>query len=151
MATATFDSFFKALRKGEVPAALYLHGPEEVLKEEALRELLERNVDAGLRDLKVDQRSAGTITPWEVDYLCNTVPMMADRRVVIIRDVEAWNRRAKAKAEVLRYLERPVPTTVLVLIQGGSDDAADPELAKKALAVAAEPLPHDRAKKWLLH
>src|ERR1051326_2311063 len=46
--------------------------------------------------------------------------MMADRRVVIIREVEAWNKRARGKAALLHYLEKPAPETVVVLVQGAA-------------------------------
>jgi DNA polymerase III delta subunit len=76
--------------------------------------------------------------------------MMGDRRVVVIRDVEAWNKRAKAKAAVLHWLGRPAPETILILVQGGADPERDPDLAAATSHAAAEPLTLDRAKKWLL-
>jgi DNA polymerase-3 subunit delta len=149
MPSQSFDAAFKALRKGEVPPALYLYGPEEVLKEEAIRELIDRTLDPSLRDFNLDQRSAVTLDPDDVEALCTTLPMLAARRVVIIRDVEAWSRRAKAKTQVLRYLDRPVPETVMVLVQGSADPDPDTDLVKRTTAVAVEPLPPDRAQKWL--
>lgn len=150
MPTQPFDSFFKALRKGAIPSAIYLHGPEDVLKEEAVTEILDRTVDRALRDFNVDQRSAATLDPEAAETCCNTLPMMSDRRVVIIRDVEAWNKRAKAKVMVLKYLERPAPETVLILVQGSAEDEVDADLAARAVTVAATPLPPERAKRWLL-
>jgi DNA polymerase-3 subunit delta len=151
MPTQAFDPFFKTLRKGDVPGAIYLYGPEEVLKDEAIGEILERTVDPSLRDFNLDQRSATTLDPEGAEIVCNTLPMMADRRVVIIRDVEAWNKRAKAKAVVLEYLSRPAADTILILVQGAAEEGADPDLAAKTVAVAAQPLAPDRAKRWLLH
>jgi len=150
MPTQAFDPFFKALRKGDIPRAVYLHGPEDVLKEEAIGEILDRTVDPSLRDFNVDQRSAATLDPETAETICHTLPMMADRRVAIIRDVEAWNKRAKAKSMVLKYLEAPAPETVLILVQGPGEDEADPDLAVKTVSVAALPLPPERAKRWLL-
>lgn len=150
MATQGFDQLFKALRKGEFPTALYLHGTEDVLKEEAIGELVSRALDPSLKDFNFDQRSAATLDPEDAETLCNTLPMMSDRRVVIIRDVESWAKRAKAKTAVLRYLERPAPETILILVQGSTEADADAELAKRTLTVSADPLPPERAKKWLL-
>ena len=151
MPTQPFDPFFKALRKGEIPSAIYLHGPEEVLKDEVIAEILDRTLEPSLRDFNLDQRSATTLDPEAAETICHTLPMMADRRVVIIRDVEAWNKRAKAKGVVLKYLERPAPETVLILVQGPAEDGVDPDLAAKAVAVAALSLKPDRAKRWLFH
>src|SRR5262245_59738124 len=115
MPSTAFDSFFKALRKGEVPGVIYLHGTEDVLKEEAIAEILDRAVASTLRDFNVDQVSAADLAPERAETLCNTLPMMAERRVVVIRDVEAWAKRAKGRAAILRFLERPAPETILIL------------------------------------
>lgn len=150
MRTESFDTLFKALRKGEVPGSLYLHGPEDVLKEEVVAEVLDRAVDPSLRDFNYDQRSAASLDPEQAETLCTTLPMMADRRVVVIRDIESWNKRAKAKAAVIRYLERPAAETILVLVQGSTEEDVDADLAAKTLSVRMDPLPSDRAQRWLL-
>ena len=150
MASLAFDPFFKAIRKGEIPNAVYLVGAEDVLKNEAIEEIVARVLDPSLKDFNFDQRSAADLDPETADTLCNTLPMMADRRIVVIRDVEAWNKRAKAKAAVLRYLERPAAETILLLVQGGTDLEVDSELAGRTTVVEADPLPPERAKKWLL-
>jgi DNA polymerase III subunit delta len=149
MASLSFDDLFRALRRGEVPGALYLHGAEDVLKDEVVATLLDRVVDPALRDFNVDVRSATSLDPEQAETLCHTLPMMADRRVVVIRDVEAWNRRARAKGAVLRYLERPAPETVLILVQGASDADPDAELAARTTTMAADPLPPNRAERWV--
>ncbi len=150
MPALTFDALYKSIRKGEIPGAIYLHGPEDVLKDELIAEITGRVLDPGTRDFNLDIRSAATLDPDAVEALCGTVPMMAERRVVVIRDVEAWNKRARAKAAVLSFLARPAPETVLILVQGGSDPDADPDLAARTTHAASQPLNLERAKKWLL-
>jgi len=146
----SIDTLFRALKKGELAGAYYLHGPEDILKDEAIRGILDAALEPGLRDFNVDQRSAGQLDPDDVATLCTTVPMMADRRVVIIRDVEAWKRKTKARAAVVKYLARPVPETVLILVQGAGEEGQDAELVEHTCAVRFDPLPPDRALKWLL-
>lgn len=150
MPTMTFDAFYKALLKGEIPNAIYLHGAEEVLKEEAVSAIIARTLEPSLKDFNFDQRSAANLDPEAAETLCQSLPMMAERRVAIIRDVEAWNKRAKAKATVLKYLEHPASETILILVQGSGETDVDADLASRTVAVAAEPLPEDRAKRWLL-
>jgi len=150
MPKLTFDSFFKGLRKGEIPNAIYLHGAEDVLKEEAVLEIVTRTLEPSLKDFNFDQRSAAGLDPEGAETLCQSLPMMADRRVAIIRDVEEWNKRAKAKTTVLKYLERPAAETILILIQGSGEAEIDSDLAARTVTVAADPLPEDRAQRWLL-
>jgi DNA polymerase III subunit delta len=150
-----FDTFSKQLRAGSIPPVIYLYGEEDVLKDEAVRAVIERVVDPGVRDFNFDQRSASQLDPEAVETLCNTLPMMAERRLVVIRDVEIWQKRAKARGAVLHYLERPAAETVLVLVQGASREKAeqsepDPDLLRLASAVEVERLGPKLAEKWVL-
>ena len=146
----TLDALLRSLPKGELAPVYYLHGPEDILKDEAVQAILERALDPGLRDFNFDQRSAGQLDPEAIFSLCTTLPMMADRRVVVLRDVEGWKRKPRTRAAFLKYLERPARETVVILVQGAAEDAEDKELVRGAYAVACEPLPAERAKRWLL-
>jgi DNA polymerase III subunit delta len=149
MPAQTLDAFFRALPKEEPARAYYFHGPEDLLKDEALRAILDRALDPSLRDFNLDQRSAGQIDADLLFALCTTLPMMAERRVVVLREVEGIKRKPKLRAALLEYLGRPAPDTVLVLIQGANEENEDKEIAKATVAVACAPLPEDRVLKWL--
>ena len=56
--------------------------------------------------------------------------MMAERRVVVLREVEALKRKPKVRAALLEYLGRPAPDTVLVLVQGAGEETEDKEIAR---------------------
>ncbi len=138
-----------AVRKGALAPAYYLFGAEDVLKDEIARAVIDRALDPSVRDFNLDQRSAASLDPEAIEALCNTLPMMADRRVVVIRDVEAWKRKAKARAALLRYLERPAAETVLLLIQGPGEEDADKDLARLAVTVECDALPAAELMKWI--
>ena len=125
MPAHSFDALFRSLSKGELAPVYYLYGLEDVLKDEAVRAILDRALDPAMREFNLDQRSAAQLDPEEIHALCNTLPMMAQRRVVVIREVEAWRRKTKSKSEFQRYLERPSPETVVVLVQGSGEEAED--------------------------
>jgi DNA polymerase III subunit delta len=144
------DALFRSLSKGELAPVYYLHGPEDVLKDEAVRMILDRALDPALRDFNFDQRSVAQLEPEEIHSLCNTMPMLADRRVVVLRDVEGWKRKTKGKAEFLRYLEHPSAETVVVLVQGAGEDAEDNELSRNAYTIRFDPLPSERAERWVV-
>src|ERR687889_967300 len=150
MPAHSMDALFRSLGKGEVAPVYYLHGLEDVLKDEAVRAILDRALDPAMREFNLDQRSAGQLDPEEIHSLCNTLPMMAERRVVVLRDLEAWRRKAKSRAAFLRYLEHPSPDTVVVLIQGSADEGEDKEVSRSAYTVRLDPLPTNRAIKWVL-
>jgi DNA polymerase-3 subunit delta len=145
----TYGESGKLLSQGDVAPAYYFFGPVDILKDEALAGLLDRVLDPSLRDFNYDQRSATQLQAEDVESLCTTLPMMADRRVVVIRDVESWAKKARAKSAVLRYLDRPALETVLVLVQGGAEPDADTELVARATAIDFQPLTDAKAEKWV--
>ena len=112
--------------------------------------ILDKALDPSLRDFNFDQRSAAQLDAEDVHALCNTLPMLSERRVVLLRDIEGWKRKTKGRAEFLRYLERPSPDTIVIMVQSSSEPAEDKELAAGAVAVRFDPLPPERAAKWLL-
>ncbi len=145
------DALFRSLNQGNLAPVYYFFGPEDVLKDEAVRAIVDKALDPTLRDFNFDQRSAAQLDAEEVHALCNTLPMLADRRVVLLRDIEGWKRKTRGRAEFLKYLERPSAETVVIMVQGAAEESEDKELAAGAYAVRFNPLPPERAHKWLLH
>src|SRR5437773_1446317 len=139
MAALTLDALLRSLKKGApVPEPVYLlHGDEDVLKDEAVRALVDSAVGSS-RDFNLDVRFAPDLTPESFHALVNTPPMMAERRAVVIRGVEqVGKRKTKLRDEVVRYLASPNPTTVLVLVVAAGEEA-DADLVRASAAVAVE-------------
>jgi DNA polymerase-3 subunit delta len=151
MGALTFDALLRSLKQGALDPVYYLHGDEDVLKDEAVRALLERAVDPASRDFNVDQRGAPDLDPAAFNALVNTPPMLAATRAVVIRGMEQLRKTAKVRQELLRYIDSPSPTTVLVLVHGAGEPP-DAELVRAgATVVAVEPLPPARVERWMAH
>src|SRR5574342_177795 len=118
MGALTFDALLRSLKQGVPHPVYYLQGDEDVLKDEAVRALLDRAVDPAARDFNVDQRAAAELDPESFHALVNTPPLLTATRAVVIRGLEQLRKTAKVRQELARYLESPNPTTVLVLVHG---------------------------------
>jgi len=94
------------------PAYLFW-GDDEWRKDAALRELLRAAVDPASRDFNLDQLRGSEVDADGVSTILGTPPMMADRRVVVIRDVSAMKKGPRAALD--RYLAKPAPDVVLAL------------------------------------
>src|SRR4051794_7744647 len=106
MPKLSIDALLRTARRGEPLAPVnYLYGPEDLLKEEAIEAVIACALDPGLRDFTLEVRRGSQLAREAVYSLCNPPPMMAERRVVVIRDVETWKRKAKAKETFLAYVE----------------------------------------------
>src|SRR5512145_2638869 len=114
----------KALRnairaRGPFEPVYYLHGADDYLKEDALRDLIASAVDPATRDFNLDVRAAPELDAEAIGSLLGTPPMMADRRVVVLRDVQALKKDARGALE--QYLARPASDVVLVMIAPASE------------------------------
>ena len=148
MGALTFDALLRSLKRGAPDPVYYLHGDEDVLKDEAIRAVLERAVEPGARDFNVDQRGAADLDPESLHALVNTPPLLAPARAVILRGVEQVKKTSSLYKELVRYLAAPNPTTVLVLVQGAGEKP-DASLVREATAVAVERLPPERVARWM--
>src|SRR2546430_17676600 len=95
MGALTFDALLRRRKQGGVGgtaaalgAVYYLHGDEDVLKEEAVRALVDRALDPGARDFNFEQRRAGDLDPEAFHSLVNTPPMLAAPRIAVVRGIE---------------------------------------------------------------
>ncbi|HEX3926922.1 MAG TPA: DNA polymerase III subunit delta [Gemmatimonadales bacterium] len=144
----TPDRLRAALDKGTIAPAYYIHGGEALLKHQAVADIMERALDPGTRDFNLDLLSAQQVEPGALAAACATLPMMAERRVVVLRDVESWKRKSKAKLPAVAYLEHPAVETVLVIVQGNDDDP-DEDIARHCATVDCSPLTGEALEAWL--
>ena len=148
----TLDALLRSLKKGAPELVYLLYGDEDVLKDEALRMLVDAAIGGEAnRDFNLDARFASDLTPEQFHALVNTPPMLAERRAVLVRGMEhLGKRKTKLRDEVVRYLAAPNPTTVLALAYGAGEEP-DADLARAATAVLVEPLSPERIPRWLQH
>ncbi len=156
MPRQSYDDLQRALGRGELAPVYYLYGSEEILKEESTRAIVDRALEPHERDFNLDLREAKQLQPEDLHNLVNTLPMMATRRCVVIREIEAWARKAAVRDVLLRYLTNPSNDTVLVLVETAPkeekrDYKPDEELTGRSYAVDFKELAPERVPKWLAH
>jgi len=151
----THDDLLRALGRSELAPVYYLHGTEDVLKEEATRAIVDQALAPHERDFNFDQRSASQLDPETLHSLVNTLPMLASRRAVVIRDIEGWKKKAAQREVLARYLDNPSADTVLILVESAPNEekqrgyAPDAEIAARSYAVDFAPLEPARVARWL--
>src|SRR5881296_548326 len=109
-------------------------------------------LDALLRSLKKGAPPSATVylLYGDEDVLKDeAVPMLAERRAVVIRGIEQLGKRkTKLRDEVLRYLAAPNPTTLLVLVVAAGEEP-DPDILRASTAVLLDALAAERVPRWL--
>ncbi|MGH7644075.1 MAG: DNA polymerase III subunit delta [Gemmatimonadales bacterium] len=148
MGALSSDALFGGLQQLAPDLVYYLYGDEEVLKDEAVGALIGRVLEPSTRDFNFDSRDAAALDAEGFNALVNTPPMLAERRIVVLRGVEQLRKKSKPRDELLRYLDSPNPTTVLVLVQGAGDPP-EPDLETRTTAVAFDRLPLGGVATWM--
>jgi DNA polymerase-3 subunit delta len=148
MASAGEKALHAALKTRVFDPVYYLFGEDDFLKEHATRDLVDAAVDPATRDFNLEIRRAGELDAETLDALLSTPPMLAERRVVVLRDVDKLKKAARTLLD--RYLGRPAHDTVLVLV-APSGAKPDKTLSVHATAVEYAPLTGDRLPRWVTY
>ncbi|UFS68982.1 DNA polymerase III subunit delta [Geomonas sp. RF6] len=107
------EEFDRMVEKG-TPGPLYLlYGDEPYLVERAVKKLMDRVVDPGLRDFNLDIFYGNECKGAEIFGAAQTLPTFAERRVVLVK--KGGDLPAAAQEVLLSYLQDPAPETCLIL------------------------------------
>lgn len=147
MPPVSMRAFKTALEHAKPDAVYALHGENDFLKDEKVRDLLDALVDPATRDFNCDMLRGGEAAPGILDAALNALPMLSTRRVVVVRDAGALKKPAKAVLD--RYVAHPSPEAVVVLVYAG-DDAPDAAIAGHASMLELRALTPDEAAAWTM-
>ena len=118
-------AFFDQVKKGEIQSLYLMEGTEEYIKQQAVRNLCQKLLPAGLEELNLTD-----LTDPEADALiaaAETLPFMAEKRIVIIRECSLLTAGKKAEnedkaAQIAEYVQHVPPTACLVFFVKGKAD-----------------------------
>jgi DNA polymerase-3 subunit delta len=130
----------------------YLHGTDELRKVAAARALVELHLDPATRDFNYDLLRGSEVTVETLATVLGTPPMMAEWRVVLLRETQALASSPRARELIAATAESPPPGLALILLS--SEPASTARFYKdlKKTARAAEfrpPSPNDLPG-WLM-
>lgn len=110
------DPLRVVLEQGPRDGVFFLYGDDSYRKDEAARTLVDLHVDEATRDFNLDVLWGSDVDVEALARILATPPMMAARRVVLIRDVEAFASSPRARDVILELAENPPPDLTCVLV-----------------------------------
>lgn len=148
MPAATPRALRTAFDAGSFDPVYVLFGDEDYIKEEVVRLLIARAVDPAMRDFNLDTRRGPELDAAGLRSLLEQLPMMAERRVIVVREAHALKKPALGALD--RYLAKPSADIVLVLMLPAGEE---PEKTWPARSTTCEckPLSEDGVMKWVAH
>jgi DNA polymerase III subunit delta len=148
MSTAALRILRDTLKQGSFSGAYYICGVDDFQKEDAMKQLIAAAVDPATRDFNLDIRRAQEVDARAVDSLLSAVPMMAERRVAVIKEAGALKKDARVVLE--RFLGDP-PTDLMLLLVEASGAKTDKDLSRISTTLEFDSLSADRIPKWISH
>ena len=132
---ASYDDLATAFRHGNFKPLYFFYGEEGFLMDELQALLIEHALQPHERDFNLDVVFGPEAEAPAVLAQCAMFPMMAERRVVVVRGFEKLTENRAFQA----YAERPNPSAVVLLLCSGKPNLTHhPYRALKQHAVWAE-------------
>lgn len=112
------DDAIGEARTGRLRPVYLLVGEERLFADQVVRALKDATMAGGIAGLNEDQLTAGDVDVEAVVSAARTLPMMAARRWVLVRNLERWDAENKKAAldRLAEYAEHSSDSTVLVLL-----------------------------------
>lgn len=148
MSKAALQTVRDAIKRGTFEPAYYVVGEDDYQKEDAVKQLQLAALDPATRDFNLEIRRGADLGGEELSTLLSTPPMMAERRVIVIREANALKKDARKALDA--YLEKPAPDLLLLLVVPAAAKA-DEGLGRKAVTLKFDELSGDRLPKWIAH
>lgn len=143
----------RAIRAATEGGVFFLHGDDEYRKSAAAKFLVDRFADAATGDFNLDRLHGSEVAVEQLASVIATPPMMAEWRVVHLREVEGLASSPRARKVVLQAAESPPPGLVLILqgtVPARSKARFYKDLRRVATAVEFKPVPADGVPAWLV-
>lgn len=148
--TTSFKALKAALESGAFEPVYLFHGGDDHLKEERVRDVIARATDAATRDFNLEVVRGPELDAAALGTALEALPMLADRRVVVLRDPVALKKPVRARLDA--YLAKPA-REVLLLMVAPSTAKVDAALAghRQVTALEFKPLADADLLKWIDH
>ena len=127
MSASSLKTLRDIVKRRSFDGAYYISGDDDYQKDDAVRQLIDAEM---------------------LDVLLSTPPMMAERRVIIIRDAGTLKKDSRRVLD--EYLQRPAPDLLLLLVLAAGSKA-DSALSASTSQLQFDPLTGDRIPKWIAH
>jgi DNA polymerase-3 subunit delta len=148
MSASSLKTVRDAIKRRSFDGAYYIWGEDDYQKDDAVRQLVDAALDPGSKDFNLDTRRSSELDAEALGVLLSTPPMMAERRVIVLRDVGGLKKDARKVLE--EYLKRPA-VDLLLLMTAAAGSKADTLLTASSTSLQFDPLTGDRIPRWIAH
>lgn len=143
------EELLRKLKDEIVDPLYFIYGNDEFLKNQSLAKIKEIALKGVMPDFNFDLFHAGEADISRIMSVLSTLPVMAKRRLVILKDADKL--KSQEQEALVSYFNDPSPTTTLLMVGGDVDKRKTffSTLAKKG-ALVEHNHPYEREMpKWI--
>ena len=152
-ATAMNSPLPEVLAQKSPGGVFFLYGEDEHRKGKAVHALVEASLDPATRDFNLDVVQASEVSIEDLARILATPPMMAERRVVVVKGTEAFAGAARSRDLILGLAENP-PSDLALILSARIPDRSKAKfyqtLIKRAQSVEFVMVAPDDVPGWLM-
>lgn len=145
----SFHQFSERFSKLHPFPVYLLSGEESFFLNEGIKMIKKRFLQGDMDDFNFSGFHAEDVEPARVVEVAETLPVLAEYRVVVVQNVDKWTSRERKT--LTSYVSRPSPSTCLVLTSTKLDekDRLTGEVNKNGVVVNCKSLTRDRLAAWV--
>lgn len=151
MPRTTTDKLLKQLQQRPAGVAAFAYGDDEHLRDETVSAVVDAMLDPATRDFNLDQLRGGDADPEGLASMLATPPMMAEHRVVVIRDAQQLSPKVR---DVLLTAVQQVPAGLALVLSAaipkGSKAKFYKTLQEAAWSIECNPIDPLDVPGWLV-
>lgn len=150
-----FNTVIKEIRSNAVKPVYFFTG-DEIFFHDRLQEEFQNLIPEGMRDFNMDVLRGNDISVERLISIVKSYPMMAERRLVIIRDALSMDGNDGGSLnDLIPYLKSPTASTILVMIDPQKPNRATKfgkavSKTKHSTYVAFDTVPEYKLAEWIV-
>ncbi len=147
----TYAEFHQSLKSNRFAPIYLFHGEEDFLIDEGVQLIISKALDEGTKGFNLDVVYGSKAEAKDVIAHASSFPMMSAKRVVVVKEFEKLATTETSKEIVSAYINKPLESTVLVLVSLDPDFRRKPftDLKKRAELVECKPLYDNLVPGWI--
>ncbi|MGB2868438.1 MAG: DNA polymerase III subunit delta [Bacteroidota bacterium] len=151
MPEVKYKDFQKTLAGSRFAPVYLFYGEEDFLIEECVNTIVAKSVDESTKGFNLDVVYGSKADVKDVIAHASSFPMMSEKRVVVVKEFEKLVSGETAKEIFSAYVDKPLDSTLLLLVSEDPDFRRKPftDLKKKAEVVACQRLYDNQVPAWI--
>ena len=147
----TYAEFQQSVKSNRFAPIYLFHGEEDFLIDEGIQLIVDKTLDEGSKGFNLDVVYGSKVDPKDVVGHASSFPMMGKKRVVVVKEFEKLAGTETEKEVVAAYINKPLDSTILVLVSLEPDFRKKPftDLKKRAELVECKPLYDNQVPVWI--